>query len=51
MRRASIEKCCADASGGDATTLDSLARWLLNDHNKARQDLERARQVDPSLPI
>ncbi len=32
--------------------LDSraLAYWLLDDKDKARQDLERAHQLDPSSP-
>ena len=32
--------------------LDSraLAYWLLNEKDKARQDLERAHQLDPSSP-
>ena len=36
----------------DAATLDSraLAYWLLDGQNQARQDLERARRLDPSYP-
>ena len=28
----------------------ALAYWLLGDQDKARQDLDRARQIDPSFP-
>ncbi len=33
--------------------LDSraLAYWLLDEHDKAQQDLERAREIDPSRPV
>jgi hypothetical protein len=37
----------------EPSILDSraLAYWLTGKHEKARQDLERSRQIDPSLPL
>ncbi len=37
----------------DPDTLDSraLAYWLLGEHDLARSNLKRVRQIDPSRPI
>jgi regulator of sirC expression with transglutaminase-like and TPR domain len=34
----------------DALDHRALAYWLLGDQHKARQDLDHARQIDPSYP-